>query len=67
MPRRLLERVGNLRVGALGPEREMPGPLLRVDDDLRQPGVDPPAALRPDAGHDRRRQQRMREADPVAV
>jgi hypothetical protein len=55
MLRRLLERLGNLRVGAFGPEREMPGSLFGVDDDLCQPCMDLPAPLRADPGDDCRR------------
>jgi hypothetical protein len=35
--RRLLKRLGNSRIAALGRKREMSSPLLRVADDLRQP------------------------------
>jgi hypothetical protein len=62
-----LERVGNLRVGALRSEREMSGPLLWVGDDLCQPGVELPTALRPDARDDCRREQWMCEANAIAV
>ena len=63
----LLDRVGNRRVRALGSEREMPCSLFRFNHDLRQLGVELPAALRPDAGDDCCREQRMRETNALAV
>src|SRR5262245_57266573 len=64
---RLLKRPGHLRVGGLAPEREMSGLLLGVDDNLCQPGVNPTPPLRPDPGDDGRREQRVNEADAIAV
>ena len=62
MFRRLLERFGDLGVGALGGEREMSSPLLGLDDDLAAVRGSA-GAVRPDSGYDRRCQQRMREAN----
>src|SRR5207249_8492965 len=67
MARRLLERLGNRFIRALRAECEMPGALLRVDRDLCQPCMELPATPQADSGYDSRRQQRMREADAVAV
>jgi hypothetical protein len=67
MLRRRFERLGNTRVGGYGTEREVSGPLFRVGDDLCQACVDLPAPLRADRGDDRGREQRVREADAVAL
>jgi hypothetical protein len=67
MPRRQLERLGDLCVCAFGSECEMPSTLLRGDRDVCQTCVELPATSWPDSGHDCRRQQRMGEAHVILV
>jgi hypothetical protein len=64
---RLLEGFGNVRVGAVSREREVPSPLLGIGHDRSQMRVEVLAPLRTDPRDDRCCQERMREAEPGPV
>ena len=66
-PRSVLDCGSDRGVRPDGGERELPGPLLGLIDELGEPPVHLPAAGRAGGGVSTRGKQRMREREPIAV
>jgi hypothetical protein len=63
LTRSLIESVGDLLVRLFGPQRQVPGPLLGIADDLRETAMQTPPFDGPDRRISGRCEQRMAEPD----